>query len=323
MAGSAVVRVAIDGSPLAVETGGIRRYTQDLHGALSREFPDDTFTLVPPQPGRWWSYGLPRALREGRFDVFHGTDFAVPYAPVVPAVMTVHDLSPWSNKEWRAASARVRRRTPWLLRLGLARIVVTPTEAVRRGVIDRFGLSPSRVVAVPLAAHERFRPTGEPRGDYFLMVGTIEPRKNVLCAIDAWRELRRRGCKCGLKLVGRNPMDLRGEPGLELLGPVPDDELASLYSRAVALLFPSHYEGFGLPMLEAFQCGTPVVASRDPALMEVSGGGALHPDGDWPAAMEAVLSDPEWSARATRRAADFSWRSTARALREIYASITG
>lgn len=313
------MRVAIDATPLSVETGGIRRYTEELQSALSREFPCDTFELVPQGSGRWWSYGLPRVLVRGRFDVFHGTDFAVPYVPVVPSVMTVHDLSPWKKEEWRAASTRVRQRTPWLLRLGLARMVVTPTEAVRREVIEHFGLAPDRVTAVPLAAHERFRPTGESPGDYFLMVGTVEPRKNVHRAIAAWRELRRRGHSCRLKLVGRNLLGLRDEPGLELLGAVPDEALPGLYSRALALLLPSHYEGFGLPMLEAFQCGTPVIASRDPALMEVSGGAAMHPGDDWPAAMEAVLARAGWSDRGLRRAADFSWAAAARRMRGIYA----
>jgi glycosyltransferase involved in cell wall biosynthesis len=153
------------------------------------------------------------------------------------------------------------------------------------------------------------------------MVGTIEPRKNVAAAIDAWRGLRDR---CRLVMVGRNVAGLRPEPGLDLMGPVDDEKLPSLYSRAIALLFPSHYEGFGLPMLEAFQCGTPVVASRDPALMEVSGGVATHVDGDWRAALEAAMGPrPGVSEACMRRAADFSWTATARRMRQIYESVAG
>lgn len=119
--------------------------------------------------------------------------------------------------------------------------------------------------------------------------------------------------------MGRNAERIQPEPGLEVLGPAPDSELARLYARARALLFPSHYEGFGLPMLEAFQCGTPVVASRDPALLEVSGGAALHPEPEqWPAAIEAILRDPAWADRARARARDFSWARTARTTREVY-----
>jgi glycosyltransferase involved in cell wall biosynthesis len=313
------MRVALDGSPLAVETGGIRRYTEQLHAALVREFPADEFEVLAPAAGRWWSFGLPLRLWRGGFDVFHGTDFAVPYLPVRPAVVTLHDLSPWKNEHWRAKSARVRRRTPVLLRLGLATMVITPTQAIRREALARFGLDPARVTAIPLAAAAEFRPCNRPRANYLLIAGTIEPRKNLDLAIEAWRELRRRGSHVELKLVGRNLQGLRPEPGLEILGPVPDPELASLYGRALALLLPSHYEGFGLPMLEAFQCGTPVVASNDAALVEVSGGAAIHPARrEWPEAIQAVLVDPAWARRAEARARDFSWASTAHATREVY-----
>lgn len=313
------MRVALDGSPLTVETGGIRRYTERLHAALSEQFPEDQFVILPPERGRWWSIGLPRRLRRDGFDLFHGTDFSVPYLPVRPAVMTVHDLSPWKREPWRAPSSRVRRRTPVLLRLGLASMVITPTEAIRREVIAHFGIDSGRVTAVPLAAGPEFRPLPGPRGGYFLVAGTVEPRKNVALAIDSWRELRRRGSGAALKIVGRNLSKIEPEPGLEVTGPVPDGELAVLYAGAIALLFPSHYEGFGLPLLEAFQCGTPVVASRDPALREVSGGAALHADPDgWPEAMEAVLRDPAWAERALTRARDFSWKDTARATRDVY-----
>ncbi len=313
------MRVALDGAPLTVATGGIRQYTEELHRALCQEFPQDAFELVAPEPGRWWSIGLPRVLRRRGIDLFHGTDFAVPYWPSRPSVMTLHDLSPWKDRAWRAASDRVRRRTPWLLRLGLATMVATPTEAIRREAIARFGLRPDRVAAVPLAASERFRP-GAARGGYLLRVGTIEPRKNVQLAIGAVRELRRAGGEVTLKLAGRNEMGLKPEPGIEVLGPVPGDALPGLYAGAAALLFPSLYEGFGLPVLEAFRCGVPVVASRDPALMEVSGGAALHPasDSEWPAAIRAAIDGPEWRERALARGAEFTWSRTARRMREVY-----
>jgi len=316
------MRVALDATPLTVAAGGIRRYTEQLHRALAAEFPEDHYELLAPEPGRWWSRGLPAALRRGGFDVFHGTDFAVPYVPVCGSVMTVHDLSPWKDAPWRAASSRVRRRTPWLLRLGLARIVVTPTEAIRGEVAGHFKFPPDRVVAVPLAADPAITNTGEPRSNYILMVGTIEPRKNAGLAIAAWRELRRRGADVELKLVGRNAAGLGAEPGLSLEGAVPDSALPGLYSRALALLMPSHYEGFGLPVVEAFQCATPVIASRDPALMEVAGGAAIHPGSpaEWAEAMASMLRPNDWGARGLERSRAFTWRATARRMREVYES---
>src|SRR5579884_1652805 len=155
------MRIGLDATPLTVATGGIRRYTVELTRALADAFPEDDIWLFSDQqfdnpaaefsnvhcaPGpatwlerRWWLYGLPSQLPRRGVEVFHGTDFAVPYVRRRPAIMTVHDLSPWLEPEWHAAAERIRRRTPLLLRLGLAAIVITPSEAVRREVIERFG----------------------------------------------------------------------------------------------------------------------------------------------------------------------------------------
>jgi glycosyltransferase involved in cell wall biosynthesis len=242
--------------------------------------------------------------------------------------MTVHDLSPWLDPAWQLGASRVRRRTPRLLRMGLATMVITPTETIRVAAIERFGLSPDRVVTVPLAAGESFKPASpaaKPRGNpYFLFVGTCEPRKNIARLIDAWREVHK-AIAVDLVLVGRNHAHPE-EPGLRVLGEIPDADLPRLYSGAIACLYPSLYEGFGLPVLEAMQCGALVITSRDPAIVEVSEQGALHLDaGDTAALVEAIRavamnSDgfDEVRQRALRRAAQFSWRKTARLTREVY-----
>jgi alpha-1,3-rhamnosyl/mannosyltransferase len=258
--------------------------------------------------------------------LFHGTDFSVPYVARRPAVMTLHDLSPWMDRAWQP-DARVRRRTPRLLRWGLAHRVITPTEAVRVAAIERFGLPPAQVTAVPMAAGDAFRHClAVPRAcPYFLFVGTLEPRKGVPQLIAAWREVRRRH-DVDLLLAGRVRGDFeapREETGLHMLGPVPDAELPALYSGALACVYPSLYEGFGLPVLEAMQCGALVITSHDPAIAEVAGGAAIHSTGEALAeAMEAVVRDPDRFAavrqRALARAAQFSWRDTARRTREVY-----
>jgi glycosyltransferase involved in cell wall biosynthesis len=263
-------------------------------------------------------------------EVFHGTDFSVPYAPLRPAVMTLHDLSPWRDPAWHDAAARVRRRTPALLRLGSPTLVVTPSEAIRREAIDFFALNPGRVVAVPEAAAPIFQPAPGPgpRDRYLLCAGTLEPRKNIGMAIDAWRAIKA-GTGLRLVLAGRERRDfhrLPSEPGLEFAGAVTDHELARLYSDAAAVLYPSFYEGFGLPVLEAMQCGAPVIASRDPALLEVAGDAAIHVEASdlagWIAALRAVVTQPELAcelrAKSLRRAAGFDWTSTARRTREVY-----
>ncbi len=370
--------IALDGTPLIVSTGGVTRYTLELARALAAEFPQDQYWLLsdqilpppisfpsnlhigsPPQTfaeRKWWLLGLGREMSRRGVDLFHGTDFSVPYWPRRPSVMTMHDLSPWGGKEWsreersrknwQPDAGRVRRRTPALLRLGLASMVITPSQAVRGEAIGRFGLSPERVVAVPLAASAMFRRV-EDRGSeaaaskpYFLFVGTLEPRKNIGRLIEAWREVRR-SHDVDLVLAGRLRTGFPApvpEPGLRVLGAVPEADLPALYSGALACVYASLYEGFGLPVLEAMQCGAVVVTSRDPAIMEVSGGesavhsaAALHVDATdtraLAGALAAVARTPENFAdvreRAVTRAAEFTWQRTARRTREVYEAARG
>ena len=341
------MRIALDGTPLTVPSGGVPRYTEELARALAVAFPDDSFQLVSDQPfehplrmpaddsslfaGRWWSWRLPRLLKRNRIDLFHGTEFAVPYLPVIPSVLSLHDLSPWLNEAWHSGADRVRRRTPWLIRLHAATMVITMTEAVRRQAIAHFRIEPARVAVTPLAAADHFRPVLDAPAatPYFVYVGTIEPRKNVPMLVEAWREIRRTHPGVRLVIAGRRRADgqeIESEPGLDVFGLTPDSELPALYSGAVAALYPSFYEGFGLPVLEAMQCGAAVIASKDPAVMEVSGGAAMHCDarspGEWIAAMTALLESEslcaDYQARSLTRAAEFSWERTARLTREVY-----
>jgi len=327
------LRVAIDGTPLIVPTGGIRRYVEELTAALRQHFPEDDYPIIsdqlsPPRwplERRWWLWGVRREMERRGADLFHGTDFSVPYLPSRPSVMTVHDLSPWRPEGTSEASRRVRFRTPLLLRMGLAKMVITPSEAIRREVIGRFHLAPDRVIAVPLAASLHFRPveTQRNRRPYLLYVGTIEPRKNLTRVIEAWKEVRKRA-EVDLVLVGRVRTQVDCGSAT-LIGAVPDSDLPALYSGAVAAVYPSVYEGFGLPVLEAMQCGTMVIASRDPAITELAGGAALQVDaGDGAGWVEAMMSALNaefragWCEAGRRRAAEFSWERTARMTREVY-----
>jgi len=274
---------------------------------------------------RWWLYGLGRELGRLGADLVHGPDFAVPYLLRRPSVLTLHDLSPWLNSRWHHAAQRVRRRTPVLREFGLATMVITPGEKVRRDAIERFSLRPDRVVAVPEAAAHWFRPVETaPCAPYFLFVGTLEPRKNLDTLLQAWREVRRTH-DVNLVLAGRRRADapeIAPEPGLRLAGEVADSELPALYSGALAFVYPSLYEGFGLPVLEAMQCGAPVVASR--AVEEAAGEAAIFADGaaELTAAMAALAANPELAAaareRSLARAAEFSWERTARLTRQVY-----
>jgi glycosyltransferase involved in cell wall biosynthesis len=312
-----------------------RLQTSDEYLMLTDQAIVDDFDVIGPDPGvlnrRWWLAGLPRLLRRLRVDVFHGTEFAVPYIPVCASVMSVHDLSPWMDPAWHGAGVeRVRSRTPILLRLGLATMVLTLSEAVRRSVIAKFHLDPARVVAVPLAASERLRRVEAPVSEepYFLHVGTIEPRKNLNMLVDAWRAVRALH-PVRLVLAGRRRADgpvFTSGDGLEVLGAVEEDKLPALYSGALAVVYPTLYEGFGLPILEAMRCGAPVITSLDESVMEVSGGAAIHCDTSavkaWADAMQRIITDPafreELRQRGSRRAAEFSWERTARETMAVY-----
>ena len=343
------MRIALDATPLTLTTGGLARYTTELSTALAENYPDDNFALLSDQPfrmpaarhmnlrrggpprnrleRRWWMWGVQREMSRFGCALFHGTNFEVPYAPLRPSVVTVHDLSPWMNPTWHYAADRVRRRTPLLVGLRIATMIITPTQAVRGQVIERFYAAPSRVVAVPHGASEVFRPAGrEHRAPYFLYAGTLEPRKNLEQLIEAWREVRRH-CSVDLVLAGRRRADFpesAPEPGLHMTGEVSDIGLARLYSGAVAVVYPSHYEGFGLPVLEAMQCGAAVFISQDPALREVAGDAGLILDSpmDWAEAMRAATGNPEWlkERRETSlaRSREFSWKRAAQLTRAVY-----
>jgi glycosyltransferase involved in cell wall biosynthesis len=323
----------------------------ELSLALAREFPDDTYTLLSDQPftmpadgpsnllpgpasggdQRWWLQGLRKTLRNEGIQLFHGTNFEVPYWGGTPAVLTIHDLSPWREAGWHDSVSRVRQRTPWLVRLRRARVILTVSEAVRREVIGYFRVPPERVRAVPLAASPLFSVVAEPgpapERPYFLFVGTLEPRKNLPSLIEAWRTTRE---ETGAELViaGRRRSDSPSIPaieGLRYAGEVADRDLPNLYRRALAFVYPSHYEGFGLPVLEAMQCGCAVITSNDAAITEVSGGAALHTGSTLELAnalrMIAAKCDlrEEMRAHALARAQSFSWTRTAQATRAIYA----
>jgi glycosyltransferase involved in cell wall biosynthesis len=250
--------------------------------------------------------------------------------PARPTVMTLHDLSPWMDPAWHHAAGRVRRRAPVLIGLGIATMILTDSEAVRRQAIERFRIHPSRIAAVPLAASERFRPVAgpEPERPYFLYVGALEPRKNLPFLVDAWRPVRD-AHGVDLVLAGRAREDFPGlapEPGLRILGETREQDLPRLYSRALAFVYPSFYEGFGLPALEAMQCGACVIVSTDASLGEVTGEAGVRLDARdakaWTGAMTACAVGGGWlgdrRAQSLARAREFSWARTARLTREVY-----
>lgn len=327
--------IALDGTPLCGPVGGIRRFTTELNSALHAEFPQDQYLLLSDQlsPPKWpwerfwWLAGLNQAMHRQNVNVFHGTDFAVPYLSSIPSVLTLHDLSPWLDPQ--PASARVRQRTAMLLRLRIPRKVHTPSATIRRQAIDFFHLPEQYVVTIPLAASAQFRPAPRPAPvPYFLYLGTLEPRKNLGVLLEAAKILWAEGLDFELHLAGRpRPgFTLPAFPRLRLSGEQPESELAPLYSNCIASLYPSTYEGFGLPVLEAMQCGAAVIASRLPVLEEAGGDAAHYAAAldakEWAHSMRLILSDQSlrqsMQQASLQRAGCFSWRQTAIHFRALY-----
>ena len=368
------MRFGIDGYPLVFPKTGIGHYTFELATELARIAPQHSFELVAPdqypkgivdQLGpipnlvatsietnlitrRWWAVGLPRYLRRARFDLFHGTNYDVPLGNRERNVLTVHDLSIFTHRDTheKRIARRARRRFPIMLRA--AARIITPTESVKRAVVERFKIDPEMVAVTPEAPRTTFRPirfeeTLETRsrlrieGDFILFVGTIEPRKNLLALMRAFDQiLRQTSHRPQLALAGGQGW-LTGEldrflaqaqfgDRLRMIGYADDDDLRALYSSCTAFVYPSLDEGFGLPPLEAMACGAPVIASRLDAHVETLGGNAkLMEPTDETALAQAIVDLLENQTERERlaiagvaHAAKFSWEKTARLTLGVY-----
>jgi glycosyltransferase involved in cell wall biosynthesis len=301
-----------------------------------------------PAPGRtvdplarivWETVALPVLTRRGRLDLFHGTVNTLPPFLPCPAIVTVHDLAllRWPEQVPRRRHAFLSRAIPRAVRQ--ARWVIAVSEATKQDVVRTFGIPPERVLVTPLGVDARFRPAEPGRlaafrerhglsDPYLLWVGTLEPRKNLPRLLEAFAQL---GSEIPHRLVLVGPEGWRtGELAATLerlalgdrvrfTGFVSNEVLPLWYAPADLFLFPSLYEGFGLPILEAMACGTPVVTSNVSSMPEVGGDAACYADPESAdaiaAAIRRVLNDPElratMRARGLERAAGFTWARTA------------
>ncbi len=295
--------------------------------------------------------GFPRAAGEAGADLAHVPYWAVPLASPVPVVVTIHDLIPLLLPAYRGSIlARLYTALSAASARGAA-AVITDSEASRQDVLRHLGLPPERVYALPLAAGHEYSP--HPAGpadeavrrkyglpaDYVLYLGGYDIRKNIetlLCAFTYVRE----GTDIPLVLGGRLPeritprfADVRTlidkyqlGGNVQLIGWVDEADKPALYRMASCFVFPSRYEGFGLPVLEAMACGTPVVAVNTSSLPEVVGGAGFLVEPDdargMAGAVLAVLVQPEVAGdlrqKGLARAAGFSWERTARQAVAVY-----
>jgi len=261
------------------------------------------------------SVGVPRLLRRLRPALAHFVH-SLPLRCPSPAVLTVQDLS-WERDPsvfgfWDLLTFKIFVRRS----VRRARHVFAISERTKRDLVELYRTPAAKITVTPLAPDPAFRPAQE-HDSFLLFVSAIEPRKQPLAAIDAANAV-------GRKLVVVGPSkdaDLVAEltrRGADVRGYVPKDELVRLYQSAACLVFPSRYEGFGLPVVEAMACGTPVVAAPEPALEEVAGDAAIFTD-DLAEGLRRALADRErLSAAGLERAKAFSWRETARLTADVY-----
>ena len=389
----------LDGIPLTETLTGVGPYTFELARALAEASPADEFELaypsfcpavnlpaarVPPNlraarvevgalTRRWWLVGLPRHARRRRLSLFHGTNYDIPLRAPCPTVLTIHDLSVFSHARTHLPRHARRQRLRLSLMARAATEIVTPTEAVRREVLELFrAVDPERVTAIHEAPRAIFRPLPRDEaggtlrrlgveGDFVLAVGTVEPRKNLTTLLRAFEEVARardgehgrvgrsrgradpsrgrddRSRRLTLVVAGREGWltgDLRAQveasPARGLIrftGYVSDEDLRALYSSCLAFVYPSVYEGFGLPPVEAMGCGAPVVASRIAAHAEVLGEeAALLVDPADAAGMARAITNliadetlrRRLSEAGRQRAARLTWARAARETLEVY-----
>ncbi len=353
------MRVGLDLQAAREQRTGIGSYAAELAAAL----PGAGVEAVSLDWGRdpvmrlhrrlqWQQWELPRRARRTGVDLLHCTGFDAPLWRPLPTVLTVHDLIGQLFPENLPPVARWYwlRWLPWSVRL--ARQIIADSEHTRRDIVRLLGLPPERITVVPLAADRRFTPAppaavAELRARLglpdimALYVGTLEPRKGLDTLVAAWAELASELPDARLVLGGKpgwyiarldeQIQRLGLAKRVQLLGYVADADLPTLYSAATVFAFPSRYEGFGLPPLEAMACGAPVITSDSSSLPEVVGdAGRCVAVDDAPAlaaALRDVLASPALQAELRRRglarAAEFTWQRTAALTAAVYRRALG
>jgi glycosyltransferase involved in cell wall biosynthesis len=300
----------------------------------------------PPTNLGWSLVGLPRAAARAKVDVIHAPAYTAPAWSAIPVVLTIHDVSYERHPEWYPYQRDGLRRAFYRLSARGAARVITDSEFSANEIMAAYRIPRDRITVAPLGVPDGFAPANHasdalPAGittPFLLHVGDLHERRNLPVVVHAMLEAQRRPGMPPLSLVLAGidrglgdrlrsyAREAKSPEAVVSLGEVTDAQLVTLYRDAVALVYPSRYEGFGLPVLEAMACGTPVIASRAASMPEVLGdaGVLLDPDDEpgWAEAIARVMTD-EWERGRMRkagltRAREFTWARTAALTLDVY-----
>lgn len=336
------LNVVIDGRPLVGNRTGIGVVTAEIARRLAVEPPpliashaaiDDRDDLARcrfrvdrmPLGVLWQQIVLPRIAAYEKADVLWSPHTTLPLAGRVPAVVTLHDFTTLTMPHRHRISTLVS----FNLFIGRSLAKARRIAAVSRAAADEarrfFGVPAEQMEIVPNGVDDYFSPGDAPRDDFILFAGTIEPRKGIDDLVAVWRSLPEPRPR--LVLAGGAGWGVRVPDGVEVTGFIPRERLRELYRTARLFVYPSHYEGFGIPPLEAMACATPVVATRVGAIPEYAEGAALLVDpGDRDALRAAILRllrddalRAELSAGGVDRARAYSWDRSAARMTELLA----
>ena len=288
---------------------------------------------------------IPCYLRQSKVDLYHAAYYLMPYAPGTRTVVTFYDLIPLQFPHFSSLRARLFFRLATRLALKTADRGITISAAVQQDYVRFFKTASEKLIAIPLAADPQFTPQSAKASKkvrdkyalparFLLYVGSNKPHKNLTTLVRAYASLRDTGVPL---VVAGTWLPSYGEPravagalhldtSIRWLGPVPGEDLPKLYAAAQLFVFPSLAEGFGLPVIEAMPCGTPVACSRIPSLLEVAGEAAATFDPTDPASLadtlQLLLQDDArreiLRQHGLTRAAQFSWNETAKASLTLY-----
>lgn len=373
------MNLLIDGQPLFGHPGGIYRYVRCLARYMAGDSDiratiwlnqiiqrPENKTQLPVTYSRYpykvirrlmrpnLLYELPiDSFRGSAYDIFHGTNFTIQPIRKRRSVVTIHDLA--FMRDPSSTSRKIyRHHSKWVpYSAKVADRIITVSEHAKRDIIDLLNVPEKKISVTPLAADARFQPSSAETihntlqkyhlpHRYFLFVGTLEPRKNLIGLLRAYAMLKQT-YHTETKLVVVGAKGWTYDPIFQFVkdgnltedvvfpGFIPDDDLPAVYSGSIAFVFPSWYEGFGIPLLEAMGTGIPVIASNCSSIPEVvqDAGILIPPDRPepWAEAMHELETDNrlrvEYGFRSMKRAAEFSWKQTYEKTKQAYYQVLG